>query len=149
MGARTKSIYTRMLADLERYRFDCAANPQDAQTAKKNAEIRYQEAQKLTKDFDSSDRECLQIALNFAAFQAVCLDNLRAAFITCRQVGPLLLPPLHQIIALSFQAREDAKLGGHAYDPIIAGLIEKLEANLKNWKEHLGIPDDSFSDDDP
>jgi len=129
-NSRSKALYCRMLADLERYRFDCAANQQGLTTATTNAEMRYKEAQRITKDFDSSDLVCLQLALNFSAFQAVCLKDVKAAFRTCRE------------------AREDAILGGNKQDPLVIGTIDKLKANIDMWQEDYG-PIDAFRDDNP
>jgi hypothetical protein len=145
---RSKALYCRMLADLQRYRIDCAANQEDANTAKLNANNRYMEAKKISRNFDSSDLVCLQIALNYAAFQAVCLNDIRSAYITCREVSPFLILGKFSLTHFHFQAREDAILGGNRQDPVVVDTIEKMKKNMDSWQGSFG-PNDCFRDDNP
>jgi len=126
---KSQTLYRRVRADLERYRIDVSINPQASVIALQNANRLYLEAKRYSRDMDPSDLVCLQLALNYSAFQMDYLRDIKAAYRTVRE------------------AREDAIQGGENSDPQTVYTIESLLYNMQSWQSAYGKEERVDSDD--
>jgi hypothetical protein len=90
-----KILYLRILADLERYRIDSSTSQQNANAARERAQQLYDDAKRYSRDVDPSELVCLQLALNYSAFQHDYLHDTNAAYRTVREVSPI---PIRRLV---------------------------------------------------